>query len=191
MNNEVSTLKRRIDELEEIQKLAESLSSMVNVYQTLETIVDCCIKLCRADRGAILLFSTSVGESARTVVRNAQQERRGIDHVVNSLVAGWVGVHKKPFLTDDVLKELNFRNPSEQIRQLGAGLADQEAGRGPGAHRAADRLERDRSDAGQAGQGFDDDTVEAEHLLGSAAGVVVIQAHGSRRSEGVGRQQDE
>ena len=123
MNNEVSALKRRIDELEEIQKLAESLSSMVNIYQTLETIVDCCIKLCRADRGAILLFSTSVGESARTVVRNAQQEHRGIDHVVNSLVAGWVGVHKKPFLTDDVLKELNFRNPSEQIRQLGASMA--------------------------------------------------------------------
>jgi transcriptional regulator with GAF, ATPase, and Fis domain len=121
--NEVSTLKRRVEELEEIHRLAQSLSSMVNVYETLEAIIDCCLKLCHAERGAILLFSTSTAESAQTVVRNAQQELRGIDHVVNSLVAGWVGVHKRPFLTDDVLRELNFRNPSEHLRQLGASMA--------------------------------------------------------------------
>jgi transcriptional regulator with GAF, ATPase, and Fis domain len=123
VSNEVSTLKRRIEELEEIHRLAESLSSMVNVYQTLEAIIDCCLKLCHAERGAILLFSTSIEESAQTVVRNAQQDLRGIDHVVNSLVAGWVGVHKRPFLTDDVLRELNFRNPNEHLRQLGASMA--------------------------------------------------------------------
>jgi len=123
VNNDVSTLKRRIEELEEIHRLAQSLSSIVNVYQTLEAIIDCCLKLCRAERGAILLFSTSTGESAQTVVRNAEHEHRGIDHVVNSLVAGWVSVHKRPFLTDDVLHELNFKNPNEQFRQLGASMA--------------------------------------------------------------------
>ncbi|MCX6133408.1 MAG: sigma-54-dependent Fis family transcriptional regulator [Ignavibacteriales bacterium] len=123
MNTEVSTLKRRIEELEEIHRLAQSLSSMVNVYQTLEAIIDCCLKLCHAERGAILLFSLSADESAQTVVRNVQNDNRGIDHTVNSLVAGWVGVHKRPFLTDDVLRELNFKNPSEQLRQLGAAMA--------------------------------------------------------------------
>jgi transcriptional regulator with GAF, ATPase, and Fis domain len=123
VNSEVSTLKQRIEELEEIHRLAQSLSSMVNVYQTLEAIVDCCMKLCRAERGAILLFSTSVDESARTVVRNAQHQNRGIDHLVNSLVAGWIGVHKRPLLTDDVIRELNLRNPGEQLRQLGPAMA--------------------------------------------------------------------
>lgn len=123
MNSEVSTLKRRVEELEEIHRLAQSLSSMVNVYQTLEAIVDCCLKLCHAERGAILLFSSSTEESAQTVVRNAQHEQRGIDHMVNSLVAGWVGVHNRTFLTDDVLRELNFRNASEQVRQLGPSMA--------------------------------------------------------------------
>jgi hypothetical protein len=62
VNSEVSTLRRRIEELEEIHRLAQSLSSMVNVYQTLEAIIDCCLKLCHAERGAILL-SSGVGKA--------------------------------------------------------------------------------------------------------------------------------
>jgi Nif-specific regulatory protein len=123
VNNDAATLRRRVEELEEIHHLAESLSSMVGVYQTLEAIVDCCLKLCRAERGAILLFSAAAHESPQTVVRNLHQEKAGIDHIVNTLVAGWVESHKKPFLSDDVLRELNFRNPSEQIKQLGASMA--------------------------------------------------------------------
>ena len=122
-NNDTNILKRRIEELEEIHQLAQSLTSMVGVYQTLEAIIDCCLKLSKAERGAILLFSGSLRESAQTVVRNVQEERGGIDHIVNTLVAGWVQAHKRPFLTDDVLRELNFRNPSERIRQLGASMA--------------------------------------------------------------------
>lgn len=123
MNNDVTALRRKIEELEEIHRLAQSLSSMVNVYETLETIIDCCLKFCGAERGAILLFSTSINESVQTVVRDAQYERHGIDHVVNSLVAGWIVTHKRPFLTDDVVRELNFRNPSEKVRQLGPSMA--------------------------------------------------------------------
>jgi hypothetical protein len=74
VQTEVSILKRRVEELEEIHRLAQSLSSMVNVYQTPEAIIDCCLKLSQAERGAILLFNTSTEESAQTVVRDAQQE---------------------------------------------------------------------------------------------------------------------
>ncbi len=123
MKTEVSALKQKIEELEEIHRLAQSLSSMVGVYRTLEAIVDCCLKLCRADRGAIVLFSSTRGELAQTVIRNFKQEQPGIDHVLNSLVAGWVETHKRPFLTDDVLRELNFRNPSERLQQVGPSMA--------------------------------------------------------------------
>ena len=123
MNSDAAVLKRRVEELEEIHRLAQSLTSMVGVYQTLEAIIDCCLKLCKAEQGAILLFSTAAHESPQTIVRNLHEERPGIDHIVNTLVAGWVQNHKRSFLTDDLLKELNFRNPSEQIRQLGASMA--------------------------------------------------------------------
>jgi transcriptional regulator with GAF, ATPase, and Fis domain len=123
VNTDASALQRRIEELEEIHRLAQSLSSMVGVYETLQAIIDSCLKLCKAERGAILLFSTAANESPLTVVRNDDQERGGIDHNVNTFVAGWIGSHNRPFLTDDVLQELNFRNPSERIKQLGASMA--------------------------------------------------------------------
>ncbi len=123
MTSEINVLKRRIDELEEIHRLAQSLSSMASVYETLETIIDCCLRLCRAEHGAILLFSTVIHESAQTVIRNGRKDGSGIDHVLNALVAGWVENHKRPFLTDDVLREFNFRSPSERVRQLGPSLA--------------------------------------------------------------------
>jgi transcriptional regulator with GAF, ATPase, and Fis domain len=123
MTSDTAVLKRRVEELEEIHRLAQSLSSMVGVYQTLEAIIDCCLKLCKAERGAILLFSTAPHESPQTVVRNAHHNHEGIDHVVNTLVAGWVENHKCPFLSNDVLRELNFRNPSEQVKQLGPSMA--------------------------------------------------------------------
>jgi hypothetical protein len=43
---------------------------MVGVYQTLEAIVECWLKLCRAEQGTILLFSTAAHESPQAVVRN-------------------------------------------------------------------------------------------------------------------------
>jgi len=123
VSSDAASLKRRVEELEEIHRLAQSLSSMVGVYETLEAIVECCLKLCKAERGSILMFSTAAHESPQTVVRNMQEERLGIDHVVNTLVAGWVQSHSRPFLSDDVLRDLNFRNPSDRIKQLGASMA--------------------------------------------------------------------
>lgn len=123
MSETVATLKQKIEQLEEIHRLAQSLSSIVNVYETLEAIVGCCLRLCRAERGAILLFGTSPDDTAQTVARTARQDQSDIDHIVNSLVAGWVFVHKRPLLTDDVLRELSIRSPSERIRQLGPSLA--------------------------------------------------------------------
>lgn len=123
LTSELSALKRRIDELEEIHRLAQSLSSMASVYETLETIIDCCVRLCRAEHGAILLFSASVQESAQTVIRDGRGDGTSIDHHLNALVAGWVENHKRPFVTDDVLREFNFHTPSDRARQLGPSLA--------------------------------------------------------------------
>jgi transcriptional regulator with GAF, ATPase, and Fis domain len=96
---------------------------MASVYETLETIIDSCMRLCRAEYGAILLFGASADESAQTVIRNGRQEQSGVDHVLNTLVAGWVENHKRPFLTDDVVREFNYRNPPERVRQLGPSMA--------------------------------------------------------------------
>lgn len=106
-----------------MHRLAQSLSAMAGVLETLEKIIDCCLRLCRAEHGAILLFGATTLESAQTVIRNRQDDKSGIDHVLNTLVAGWVESHKRPFLTDDILREFNYRGPSERIKQLGPSMA--------------------------------------------------------------------
>jgi two-component system NtrC family response regulator len=123
VNSEVGALKRRVEELEEIHRLAQSLSAIASVYETLETIIDCCVRLCRAEHGAILLLGSTILESAQTVIRDGRKDGSGIDHVLNSLVAGWIEKHRRPFLTDDILREFNFRSPSDRVRHLGPSLA--------------------------------------------------------------------
>jgi hypothetical protein len=48
MGEDISALKKRIEELEEMQRLAQSLSSVVGVYDTIEAVAESCLKLCQA-----------------------------------------------------------------------------------------------------------------------------------------------
>ncbi|MBI4429469.1 MAG: sigma-54-dependent Fis family transcriptional regulator [Ignavibacteriales bacterium] len=123
MPDNTLSLKRRIEELEEFHRLAQSLSSVVGLFETLEAIANCCLKLCKAEQAAIVLLSPTPDDSAKTVVRSAGASEEGIDHVVNSLVAGWIEHHQKPLLTDNILLELKITNPHSRIRSLGPALA--------------------------------------------------------------------
>ena len=120
---DTASLKRRIEELEEIHRLAQSLTSITSVYKTLEEIGDCSLKLCRAERVAILLLNPVTRESVHSLVRGFSEEQGEIDHLVNSLVAGWVMRHREPLLTNDVVGMLNIKDPGDQIRKLGPTLA--------------------------------------------------------------------
>jgi len=121
--DDTASLKRRIEELEGIQRLAQSLSSISDVYKTLEEIGDCCLKLCRAERVAILLLNPVTRESVHSIVRAFSAEQGEIDHLLNTVVSGWVMHHRKPLLTEDVIQKLNIKDPEEQIRNLGPTLA--------------------------------------------------------------------
>jgi Nif-specific regulatory protein len=123
MPDDTTSLKHRIEELEEIHRLAQSLSSIASVYKTLEEIGDCCLRLCRAERVAILLVNPITKESVRSLVRGFSPEQGEIDHLVNSLVAGWVIRHRQSLLTPDVVEALNIKDPTDQIRKLGPTLA--------------------------------------------------------------------
>ncbi len=123
MPSELDFLKQRVVELEEIHRLGQSLTSILNVYETLEMIGDVCRRLCHAERAAIVLMDLSREDSIETIVRGVRSPGEEIDHTVNTLVAGWMAINRKPFRTDDVLESLGLRNPAERLRPLGAALA--------------------------------------------------------------------
>lgn len=123
MASDTARLEKRIHELEELQRLTHSLSSVLTVNETLELVAGCCLKLCRAERASIVLLSRSSGESVTTLARSAVPSETEIEHIVNSLVAGWVKEHGAPFQTEDIVEDLEIKKPSERLRRLGPALA--------------------------------------------------------------------
>ena len=123
MRDDSELLRHRIRDLEEVHRLAQSLNSVHSIYETLETILDSCLKLCQADRAAILLFHPSNGETVETIIRSpGDSDEPTIDHRVNSLLAGWISHHKRPLMTNDVISELHLPNPSHQLHPLGPAI---------------------------------------------------------------------
>jgi Nif-specific regulatory protein len=116
------SLLERVRELEELNHLAQALSSTLSVEDSLDAIVRSCLTLCTAERAAVVLFEDDKNGPS-TLIRSKDTSIDGIDHTVNTFVAGWIQRHKTPLVTNDILSELGFDNPSERIRALGPALA--------------------------------------------------------------------
>ena len=123
MNDEIRLLKLRIEELEELHQLAESLAGSSSVDEVLSAIVDTSQQMCHADNVAILLFSPSSRHAAQTLIRSVDPSRGGIDHGLNLIIAGWIEHHDTPLFTGDILAELNISSPAERWRELGPAIA--------------------------------------------------------------------
>ena len=117
-----ASLLDRVRELEQLNQLAQTLSSTLSIEESLDAIVRSCLTLCSAERAAVVLFDESK-KVTETLVRCANSTVDGIDHVINDLVAGWIQRHKKSFVTVDILAEFRFEDPSAHIRRLGPALA--------------------------------------------------------------------
>ena len=123
MAEDITSLKTRIRELEEIQLFTNSLSAIQNVPDTLQQIAEWCAKFCNADFAAIVLLKPVHGESVVTIARTPDSTKETIDHGINAVVSGWVREHHAPLLTDDVIREMNIFTPSERQKNFAAALA--------------------------------------------------------------------
>lgn len=123
MAEEITSLKQRLEELAQLNNLAQALSSTLNVDEMLDAIVECCLKLSDAERVSLVLIDPSSEEIVKTLVRGPSRSRGDIDHTLNSVIAGWVLHHGKPLITENVITELKFRNPSKLLQKFGPALA--------------------------------------------------------------------
>ncbi len=123
MNEDVQTLSKRVQELEELNHLAQVLSSTTGVAETLETIIQCTLTLCQAERGAIVLFESGDVNEGHTIIRNSAPSIDSIDHRINVIVGGYVLRSQKVFVAEDILTTAGYINPPERLRNLGAAMA--------------------------------------------------------------------
>ncbi len=121
--DESQQLRRRIQELEEFHRFAQSLSSRQTVYDTLNFIAEWCAKLTHADHAAVLLFKPAPTVSVWTLARSVEAQDGGIDHGINAMASGWVRANGKPLITDDAIRELDIDSPSDRQKMFGPLLA--------------------------------------------------------------------
>ncbi|MGA9120398.1 MAG: sigma 54-interacting transcriptional regulator [Bacteroidota bacterium] len=123
MSDEINRLRGRLEEMDELFHLAQSLGDTSNVEEVLASIVETCVRICRADHAAILLFSPFSGGALRTLIRSEGSFGGGIDHGLNLLIAGWIEHHGKPLLTADLVGDLNLKSGNERWREMGPAVA--------------------------------------------------------------------
>jgi|GEM_PF-645727 len=123
MNNNVQQLNQRVNELEELNCLAQVLGGTTSVAETLDAIIRCSLTLCSAERGAVVLFEGGSETGVHTIVRNNAPSIQPIDHKLNMIVGGIVLRTKQSFLTNDVLEAAGYNNPPESLLILGPSVA--------------------------------------------------------------------
>ena len=123
MNDDVRQLNRRVQELEELNRLSQVLSSTIGVTQTLEAIIQCSLILCQSERGAIVLFESGDVNEGHTIIRNSAPTIDSIDHRINVIVGGYVLQSQQAFVAEDIITTAGYINPPERLRNLGAAMA--------------------------------------------------------------------
>ena len=123
INDDVRQLNKRVQELEELNRLAQALSSTTGVTQTLEAIIQCSLTLCQSERGAIVLFESGDVNEGHTIIRNSAPTIDPIDHRINVIVGGYVLRSQQAFVAEDIITTAGYINPPERLRNLGAAMA--------------------------------------------------------------------
>lgn len=120
---DLSSLQQRVDELEGLNHLAQTLCSTLAIDEILHVIIDASLTLCGAQRASIVLMDPSTKETIKTLVHQAGTSRENIEHTVNMLVAGWILDHKTPLVADNLIDGLGLKKPPDHYRRYGSVLA--------------------------------------------------------------------
>ena len=97
-----ASLRRKVDELETLSRLARAITSSLNLDNVLTAVVDAAVELTGAEEGSLLLLDETSGELYMRAARNFQQEFvRTFRLPIKDSLAGSVLRTGKPVLLDE------------------------------------------------------------------------------------------
>lgn len=108
MGREVEILKRRVKELETLNRLAQIISSTMDVNQILKIIIEEAINLASAEQGSVMIVDEESPRGMRTLVRGRREEREPVYRLATQ-ITGWIIKNKKPLLSKDIRKDSRFK----------------------------------------------------------------------------------
>jgi len=112
----IHQLEQQVEDYDLLNKALERISSATSVEDAIQHIIEETLQLCGADQGSIVLFGPQSSQDARTLIREGESSEQILDHNLNQLLAGYVFVEKKPFLTDKLRETLKV--PEEKYTAI-------------------------------------------------------------------------
>lgn len=118
--NQLAQLEMRIAGYERLCHLLETVWAASGEEDVIGHIIDAALAVSRADQGAIMLYSSSAGTDARTLVRGGEDHRVLLDSYLTHLFAGWVFRQKQPLLSNDLTARFGEKNIPPKYRNITA-----------------------------------------------------------------------
>jgi transcriptional regulator with GAF, ATPase, and Fis domain len=105
---EVGRLKRRIQELEALNRVSQAIASTVDVNSILRIIVDEASALTGAEQGSIFVTDEQSPGGMTTLLRGVQPDDHSLAHMIDAHLTGWIIHNKKPLVVDDLADDPRF-----------------------------------------------------------------------------------
>jgi sigma-B regulation protein RsbU (phosphoserine phosphatase) len=102
-------LRKAIEELSILNELARVISSTMDSQAVMETIIKRSVKAIGAEQGAITLVEESASTPFKTLIRAANSSHEHAKLRIDQNIVGWMIIHKKPLLSNDVPNDENFK----------------------------------------------------------------------------------
>ena len=120
IKNDVKLLETKIKEAETLTRVSQAITSVLDMNELLNMIMDNVINVMNAERGFLMLKDDSTGDLIVKVARNMESEMKDQRlHTISTSITSKVATEKKPVLTTDAKSDERF---SQQASVMGFGL---------------------------------------------------------------------
>jgi PAS domain S-box-containing protein len=120
IRGETKELSRKLYELSLLHELWESAHSVQSVKGLLDSVLDTCMQMLKANAGSVFLYDKESKELVLSSVKGRMAESlQNVRRKLNEGVAGYVGAALEPLFVTDINKDARFK-PSDSERHSGA-----------------------------------------------------------------------
>ena len=109
LREENRQLKRAVEELSILNDLARAIGSSMDSQDIIRKIVDRSMRAVQAEQTVVTLVDRQANQTMKTLIRAMTSSSEHTHFHFNENLLGWMHLHKKPLLTNDLANDGRFR----------------------------------------------------------------------------------
>ncbi len=119
LREENARLRKSIDDLLNINQLAQVISSTMPVEQILDKVLGFSLKAIQAEQGTVSLLSRNAGQDPfKTLIRKVDASGVRDKYRLDEDLSGWMIKHRKPLMINDFRKDTTFRGHAGKLMDI-------------------------------------------------------------------------